>query len=246
METKVEASRSFKVSEFEGPLDLLLYMIRKNEINIYDIPIAQITEQYIEYLYNAQTMDIEDLTSFHAMATTLLYIKSRTLLPVEITEDSGEDPRAELVERLIEYQKYKKLSELMEEKESENEWLIERKRLQHNLPFADEDMWEKADIWDLLKSFSSLAINLPAERIIDLYEEVTVNEKTTLLNEFLENKGECRFTELVTRAGVLDVVCAFLAVLEAAKMRMIVIYQNRLFGDILIRPNRQENMSANS
>ncbi|WP_461254985.1 segregation and condensation protein A [Treponema sp. R80B11-R83G3] len=245
MEVKPEASRNFKVSEFEGPLDLLLYMIRKNEINIYDIPIAQITEQYIEYLYNAQTMDIEDLTSFHAMATTLLYIKSRTLLPVEITEDSGEDPRAELVERLIEYQKYKKLSELMEEKESENEWLIERKRLQHNLPFADEDMWEKADIWDLLKSFSSLAINLPAERIIDLYEEVTVNEKTALLNEFLENKGECRFTELITRAGTLDVVCAFLAVLEAAKLRMIVIYQNRLFGDILIRPNRQE-ISANS
>jgi segregation and condensation protein A len=245
METKSEASRSFKVSEFEGPLDLLLYMIRKNEINIYDIPIAQITEQYIEYLYNAQTMDIEDLTSFHTMATTLLYIKSRTLLPVEITEDSGEDPRAELVERLIEYQKYKKLSELMEEKESENEWLIERKRLQHNLPFTDEDMWEKADIWDLLKSFSSLAINLPMERIIDLYEEVTVNEKTTLLNEFLENKGECRFTELITRAGSPDVVCAFLAVLEAAKIRMIVIYQNRLFGDILIRPNRQEKISTN-
>jgi len=246
METKSEAAHSFKVSEFEGPLDLLLYMIRKNEINIYDIPIAQITEQYIDYIYNAQTMDIEDLTSFHTMATTLLYIKSRTLLPVEITEDSGEDPRAELVERLIEYQKYKKLSELMEEKESENEWLIERKRLQHNLPFADEDMWEKADIWDLLKSFSSLAINLPTERIIDLYEEVTVNEKTTLLNEFLENKGECRFTELITRAGALDVVCAFLAVLEAAKMRMIVIYQNRLFGDILIRPNKQENISANT
>jgi segregation and condensation protein A len=181
-------------------------------------------------------MDIDELTGFHAMAATLLYIKSRTLLPVEITEDSGEDPRAELVERLIEYQKYKKLSELMEEKEKENEWIIERKRLQHNLPFSDDNIWEKVDIWDLLKSFSSLTINLPAERIIDLYEEVTVNEKTTLLNEFLENKGECRFTELITRAGTLDVVCAFLAVLEAAKFRMIVIYQNRLFGDILIKP----------
>jgi segregation and condensation protein A len=213
-------------------------MIRKNEINIYDIPIAQITEQYIEYLYKAQTLDIEELTAFHAMAATLLYIKSRTLLPVEITEDSGEDPRAELVERLIEYQKYKILSELMEEKEKENEWIIERKRLQHNLPFTDDDIWEKVDIWDLLKSFSSLTINLPAERIIDLYEEVTVNEKTTLLNEFLENKGECRFTELITRAGTLDVVCSFLAVLEAAKMRMIVIYQNRLFGDILIKPSK--------
>ena len=240
MEQKPEPSRSFKLSEFEGPLDLLLYMIRKNEINIYDIPIAQITEQYIEYLYNAQSMDIDELTGFHAMAATLLYIKSRTLLPVEITEDSGEDPRAELVERLIEYQKYKKLSELMEEKEKENEWIIERKRLQHNLPFSDDNIWEKVDIWDLLKSFSSLTVNLPAERIIDLYEEVTVNEKTTLLNEFLENRGECRFTELITRAGTLDVVCAFLAVLEAAKFRMIVIYQNRLFGDILIKPAIQD------
>jgi len=234
MEPKAE-SRSFKLTDFEGPLDLLLYMIRKNEINIYDIPIAQITEQYISYLRDAETMELEDLTSFHTMAATLLYIKSRTLLPTQIDDDFGEDPRAELVERLIEYQKYKKLSELMEDKERENEWVIERKRLQHNLPFADDDMWEKVDIWDLLKSFTNLTINLPTERIIDLYEEVSVNEKTTLLMEKLENKGECRFTELIIRAGALDVVCAFLAVLEAAKLRMIVIFQHRLFGDILIR-----------
>jgi segregation and condensation protein A len=230
-------THNFKLSEFEGPLDVLLYMIRKNEINIYDIPIAQITEQYIEYIREADTMDLEDLTGFHAMATTLLYIKSRTLLPVEMNDDFGEDPRAELVDRLIEYQKYKKLSEMMEEKEKESQWVVERKRLQHNLPFTDDDMWEKVDIWDLVKTFSSLTINLPAERIIDLYEEVTVNEKTTLLAEFLENKGECRFTDLIIRAGALDIVCAFLAVLEAAKMRIIILFQNRLFGDILIRPS---------
>jgi segregation and condensation protein A len=242
MEVKPDAGggRSFKLSEFEGPLDLLLYMIRKNEINIYDIPVAQITEQYIEYLCNAETMDLEDLTAFHSMAATLLYIKSRTLLPVEMDEDSGgEDPREELVERLIEYQKYKKLSELMEEKEKENEWVVERRRLQHNLPFADDDLWEKVDIWELVKTFSSLTVNMPAERILDLYEEVSVNEKTTLLAEFLENKGECRFTDLIVRSGALDVVCAFLAVLEMAKMRMIVLFQNRLFGDILIRPITQ-------
>jgi len=228
-------TRNFKLSEFEGPLDLLLYMIRKNEINIYDIPIAQITEQYIEYLREAEIMDLEGITAFHAEAATLLLIKSRTLLPVEMDDNYGEDPRAELVERLIEYQKYKKLSELMEEKEKENEWVIERKRLQHNLPFSDDDIWEKVDIWDLVKSFSSMTINLPAERIIDLYEEVSVNEKTTLLAEFLENKGECLFTDLIVRSGALDVVCAFLAVLDAAKMRMIILFQNRLFGDILIR-----------
>jgi len=233
MET--EAEQSFKLSEFEGPLDLLLYMIRKNEINIYDIPIAQITEQYIEYLRYAETVDLENITAFHAMAATLLYIKSRTLLPVEMEDDDIEDPRANLVEQLIEYQKYKKLSELMDDKEKENEWVIERRRLQHNLPFTDDDMWEKVDIWDLVKTFSSLTVNISAERIIDLYEEVSVNEKTTLLAEFLENRGECRFTDLIVRSGALEIVCAFLAVLEAAKMRMIVIFQNRLFGDILIR-----------
>jgi segregation and condensation protein A len=130
----------------------------------------------------------------------------------------------------------------MTEKEKENEWVIERKRLQHNLPFTDDGIWEKVDIWDLVKVFSSLTINLPAERIIDLYEEVTVNEKTVLLAELLESKGECRFTELIKRSGALDVVCAFLAVLDAAKMKMIVLYQNRLFGDILIRSfNEQKN-----
>ena len=227
-------TRSFKLSEFEGPLDLLWQLIRKNEVNIFDIPISEITEQYIESLNNIEILDLEELTAFHTMATSLLYIKSRTLLPVEM-DDFYEDPRAELVDRLIEYQKFKKLSELMEEKEKDNEWILERRRLQYNLPFTDDDIWQKVDMWGLVKTFSSLTVNMSAERIIDLYEEVSVNEKTTLLAEFLENKGECRFTELIIRPGAMDIVCAFLAVLEAAKMRMIVLFQNRLFGDILIR-----------
>jgi segregation and condensation protein A len=235
MDLKQE-ERSFVLDDFEGPLDLLLYMIRKNEINIYDIPISQITEQYIEYLRNAETVDIEDMTAFHEMASTLLYIKSRTLLPVEM-DDEEEDPRADLVERLIEYQKIKKLSGLMEEKEKENEWVLERRRLQHDLPFTDEDMWKEADIWDLVKIFSTFTRNLPAEQIINLYEEVSVNEKTTLLSEFLENSGECKFTNLIVRPGAMDIVCAFLAVLEAAKLRLIVLFQNRMFGDILIKQN---------
>ena len=236
---RAESGRSFKLNEFEGPLDLLLFLIRKNEINIYDIPIAQITEQYLDYLRYTETLDLEDVTEFHAMAATLLCIKSRTLLPVEM-EDDGDtaDPRQELVDRLIEYQKFKKLSELMEEKEKEAEWVIERKKLQRALPFTDGDLWEQVDIWDLLKTFSALMSHLPGERIIDLYEEVTVNEKISLLSELLENRGECSFTDLVIRSNsVMDIVCAFLAVLEAVKVRMIMILQNRMFGDILIRPH---------
>jgi segregation and condensation protein A len=236
-ETGAGGARRFKLNDFEGPLDLLLYLIRKNEVNIYDIPIAEITEQYLDFLRSAETLDLEDVTEFHAMAAMLLLIKSRTLLPVEM-EDDGEltDPRQDLVERLIEYQKFKKLSDLMEEKEKEAEWVIERRKLQHALPFADADIWEQIDIWSLMKTFASLMRHLPGEQILDMFEEVTVNEKITLLSELLENKGECSFTELVIRtSSAMDIVCAFLAVLEAVKVRMIIILQNRMFGDILIR-----------
>jgi segregation and condensation protein A len=231
-------SRNFKLNEFEGPLDLLLFLIRKNEINIYDIPVARITEQYLEYLRYAEVLDLEEASEFQATTANLLFIKSQTLLPVEMKQDDGQaDPRQELVEQLIEYQKFKKLSELMEERERETEWIIERRKLQWVLPFTEEDLWEKMEIWDLLKTFSTLMSNLPGERIIDLHEEVSINEKITLLSELLEKRGECFFADLVTRRGsVMDKVCAFLAILEAVKTRMITVFQNRMFGDILIRP----------
>ncbi|MDR1024651.1 MAG: segregation/condensation protein A [Treponema sp.] len=239
METTLKApGRSFKLDEFEGPLDLLLFLIKKNEVNIYDIPIAQITEQYLEYISFVEELDLEDVTEFHAMAATLLCIKSRTLLPPEgDLNDEETDLRQELVDRLIEYQKFKKLSGLMEEKEREVEWIMERKRLQRDLPFNDEGLWEQLDVWDLLKTFSALMENrLPGERIIDLYEEITVNEKIALMMERLEKNGKCYFTELIVRQGsVTDKICAFLAILETVKTRMILIFQNRMFGDIMIR-----------
>lgn len=237
-ELNQNAAYRFRLQQFEGPLDLLLFLIKKNEVNIYDIPVAQITEQYLEYLTYATELDLENLTEFHMMAANLLYIKSRMLLPIEIeADDEIEDPRQELVDKLIEYQKFKKLTELMEEKEREAEWVIERKKLQRALPFADEELWEKVDVWDLLKTFSSLMTNLTSERIIDLFEEVTVNEKMALMTELLETKGQCNFTDLVVRSGsVMDIVCAFLAILEAVKFRMVSIYQNKMFGDIIIKP----------
>jgi segregation and condensation protein A len=158
------------------------------------------------------------------------------LLPVEIDFDEIEDPRQELVGKLIEYQKFKKLAGLIEERGKETEWVIERKKLQKPLPFSEENLWKKIDLWDLVKTFSDLT----RERIYDLYEEVSINEKITLLSELLENRGECSFADLVARRGsVMDVVCAFLALLEAVKLRMVTVYQNRMFGDILIRPTNE-------
>ncbi|GMO30258.1 MAG: segregation/condensation protein A [Termitinemataceae bacterium] len=234
-----------KLSEFDGPLDLLLFMIKENRINIYDIPIAEITKQYLEFISLAENIDLESLTDFHIMAAMLLYIKSRMLLPIEIDEDEEfEDPRQELVEKLIEYQKFKKLSELMEEKEREAEWIVERKKLERFLPFAEEAQWEQADIWDLVKTFSGLMKNIGVEKIMDMREEISINEKITLMLELIEKKGECSFTELLVRKGsILDIVCAFLAILEAVKFRKITIYQNKLFSEILIRgPLIEEKM----
>ena len=228
----------FKLGEFEGPLDLLLFLIKKNEINIYDIPIAQITEQYLSYLEFASGVSLDNITEFYVLAASLLYIKSQMLLPVEFTmDDEMVDPRQELVERLIEYQKYKKISELIAEKEKEAEWVIERKRKQRILPFPeDDDLWEKIDVWDLLRTFATIMTSLSSERIIDLYEEISINEKISLIDELLEARGEFLFTDLIVKnRSTMEVVCAFLAVLEAVKERRIAIYQNKLFGDIRIK-----------
>lgn len=235
---EAESLHRFQLRDFEGPLDLLLFLIKKNEVNIYDIPVAEITEQYLQFLDLAARIDLENITEFYLLASTLLYIKSRMLLPVddELDEDF-EDPRRELVDRLIEYQKFKKLSQLMSVQEQENEWSLERKRRQPALPFdQNEDMWEPLDVWELLQTFTSVISNLTPERILDLYEEVSINEKITLISELLETRGEFLFTDLIVRkTSVMEVVCAFLAVLESVKSRRIRIFQNRMFGDIQIR-----------
>jgi segregation and condensation protein A len=230
--------RLFRLKDFEGPLDLLLFLVRKNEVSIYDIPIASITEQYLGYLDSDSGCDLDDLTEFYAMAATLIYIKSRMLLPAGADDDEEfDDPRRELIDKLIEYQKFKRLSELMERKEMEVEWSLERRRIQRPLPFAEEsELWAEIDVWDLLRSFSALVTNLSSERIIDLYEEVSINEKTTLIRELLESRGSFSFTDLITRPrSTMDIVCAFLALLEAVKYRLVSIFQHRLFGDIEIR-----------
>jgi segregation and condensation protein A len=231
------------LDEFDGPLDFLMSLIKKNDVNIYDIPIARITGQFLEYLDYAVKVDLRKLTDFYEMASDLLFIKARMLLPTEtdFEEDEREDPRQELVEKLIEYQKFRKLSGLMAEKDAQQDWNLEREKLQRMLPFEDGALWDRLDTWDLLQDmqqlFKKLVSSASQERIIDLYEEVTVNEKITLIQEFLETKGECFLTDLIIRIGsILEAVCAFMAILEAVRTKTVSIYQNRMFGDIKICP----------
>ncbi|MFW6313557.1 MAG: segregation and condensation protein A, partial [Spirochaetota bacterium] len=181
---------------------------------------------------------LENITDFFGLAATLLYIKSRMLLPTQYEDDEKfDDPRQELVDRLIEYQKFKRLTLLMSEQEKNAEWVIEPRRKQRAFEFVDDDeLWQQIEVWDLLQTFTSVMSNLTPERIIDLYEEVSINEKLSLINELLEDRGEFLFADIVVKPdSIMDVVCAFLAVLEAVKTRRIGVFQNRLFGDIRIR-----------
>lgn len=243
--------RHYTAGQFEGPLDLLWTLIRESKVNIYDIPIAEITEQYLEYLdYVAQT-DLSDLSEFYNWAAKLLYIKSRMLLPIQVEfDDDDEDPRKELVDRLIEYQKFKRLSQLMEEKEDTSEWNFERAKIQRVLPFDQSDaVWEEIDTWELLqqmqKIFRDMMKEYSNETILNMYEEISINEKITLMNEKLDTTGECLFTDLITRRGnEMDIICAFMALLEAVKFRMVTVFQNRLFGDIKICKRSEEALSA--
>jgi len=235
-EDRIGNRNSFKIEQFEGPLDLLLFLIQKNEVNIYDIPISEITEQYLEFLQLSTAIDLDNLTEFYAMAATLLYIKSRMLLPVEVEFDEEfEDPRQELVTRLLEYQKYKKYAALIADRSTEVDYLFTRRQVQKPLPFDDTDLWNEIDSWDLLKTFSSILAKISPERVFDMYEEVTVNEKLTLMHELFERSPVISFQDLVVRHhSPLDIICSFLALLEAVKIRMIRIFQNVIFGDIRI------------
>ena len=242
-ETESRPRKKFSVGEFQGPLDLLWSLIRESKINIYDIPIAQITEQYLDYLDSIVETDLSDLSEFYSWAAKLVYIKSRMLLPVEVAYDDGddiEDPRQELVDKLIEYQKFKKLSELMEEQEDDSAYTFERKKIQRMLPLDDaESQWERVDTWELLQQMQKIFRNMVSkysnEKVLNMYEEISVNEKITLMNEKLDEAGSCMFTDLITRHGnEMDVICAFMALLEAVKFKMATIFQSRLFGDIKI------------
>ncbi len=235
----------FHIKDFDGPLDLLLFLIKRSEISIYDIPIAQITEQYLSFLSYAAKADLDTMTEFYLMAATLLYIKSRMLLPVELDlDDELEDPRRELVAKLIEYQKFRRLSDLMADKEGEVEWIVERGKGQRILPFTDDGMWGQVSVWDLLQTFSSLLSTMSSERIIDLYEEVSVKEKVTLATELLDERPEILFTDLLRRRSVMEIICAFFAVLEMVKFRQVLVYQNKLFGDIRLRKREEGDVPA--
>ena len=249
------AGVSFQLHDFEGPLDLLLHLIQRAEVNIYDIPIAAITDQYLHYLAAARQRAVgtvpdgdqqaqrrlEDLTRFQVMAATLLHIKSRMLLPLPYTSDEPyEDPRQELVERLLEYQRFKRLSEVLAEQQRQAHWIVTRSEprlLPGSVVNQDLDA-VRLSPEELLAAFKEIVAAIGGEQLTSLYEEFTVKEKIALVHERLALTAAFSFLELVRGGSAIEIICAFWAVLELAKTQAIVVIQRHQFAAITVERGR--------
>lgn len=230
-----------KLEIFEGPLDLLLYLIKKNELNIYDIQISIVTEQYLEYIDMMQILDLDIAGEFLLMAASLIQIKSKMLLPIEQLEDEEpDDPRSELVKKLIEYKKFKEAAEAFKQMEFAQKDIFTRPVQINdieNLP--DEDPIDEASIFDLLAAFSKVLKSVPRESFYEVEkEEFTVSGKIHELFHLLIKKSVVGFFDLFKEAkSKVEIVVTFMAILELIKMREIVAEQDSIFGDINIIKN---------
>ncbi len=219
----------FSLDAFQGPLDVLLHLISSAKIHIYDIPITEITKQYLELLATAPE-SLEAKSDFYAMAATLLYIKSQMLIPGEELSEDYEDPRSDLVEQLIKYQECKLHAKALEEREGKDALALLHPRLYQ---FPDQrDEWELVDTQGLLLSFVRVMRRFAKPNLIDILEEYTIHDKVTLIKERLGQKKLCWFSELIMVGSVPELIAAFLAVLELAKTGVLRVSQISKDDDI--------------
>ena len=226
-----------KLEVFEGPLDLLLYLIRKDELDIYDIPIARITTQYLSFLDQIQRLELDPASEFILMAATLMRIKSQMLLPREQEgegEDEELDPRDELVRRLLEYQQFKEVAEWLGERGRDNSDVFLRQSGPGEINDADREL-QPVSLFDLLKAYKHALDHAPksvVHRIVR--EEVSVEDCLDRVIELLDRRVRLRFWDLVEGESRTTLVATFIAMLELLKSQRIRVHQAEPFADIWI------------
>ncbi|HPG39871.1 MAG TPA: segregation/condensation protein A [bacterium] len=232
-----------KLDTFEGPLDLLLFLIKKNEVDIYDIPVSKITQQFLEYLDIIKLLDIEFASDFILLASTLLRIKAQMLLPkpsIEEDEEVVEDPRQELVYRLLEYKRFKDVAENLSEKEEFARNLYTRGSFKIESPgFADELVDERADVslFDLVTAFKTI-VEKNKKVVVHRVRMLNVNleERIEFVISRIKEYGEINFTALFEPTDdKLVWIVTFIAILELVKNQVIMALQSETFGEIILR-----------
>jgi len=234
-----------KLEVFEGPLDLLLYLIKKEELDIYDIPIAKITDQYLEYLELMKLLDLNIAGEFIVMAATLMHIKSKMLLPPDETaseEKEEEDPRAELVRRLIEYKKFKEAAAELSQRESTQKHFFARvgSGIKPEEPKLEDEFFE-ASLFDLITAFTKVLKDIPKEVFLQVVkDEFTISEKIHDILHLMMEKKALVFTDLFKAAkSKFEIITIFLALLELIKIKEVVVLQATPFGEIEVIRNTE-------
>jgi segregation and condensation protein A len=239
------------LEKFEGPLDLLLYLIKKNDIDICDIPIAVITDQYMEYIKMMKMLDLDVVGDFLVMAASLMQIKSKMLLPPDpLAGPDIVDPRQELVDRLKEYEQFKLIAEGLKSKEMYRQNLFGRLVDEEKLNEIKEDAQEvffEATLFDLINAFSEALKHVPEKKDYQVsQEEYTIEGKIHELLHLLTETPRMSLTAIFRRSTCkTEVVCTFVAVLELTRLKKIITVQHRPFEDIEIMHNpANEALSA--
>lgn len=235
------ADYSVKLEVFEGPLDLLLYLIKKDEVDIYNIPIELITRQYMEYIGLMRMLDLEFAGEFLVMAATLMMIKSRMLLPVEERQElepEEDDPRWELIKQLVEYKKFKDAAHNLHDMRVRQENVFERGEENLDIPVDKSASIEDVSIFDLIAAFNQALKRVEVKEVGEAYtEKFTVADKIDAILKGVKERGKMAFSGLLAgMGGRHEVVCAFLAVLELIRLRQIRAVQEGVFGEIFIVP----------
>lgn len=238
----------FKLPVFEGPLDLLLHLIKDHKVDIYDIPIIQITQQYMKYIELMQELDLEIAGEFLVMAATLVHIKSRMLLPPdeELAEEPLEDPRAELVQRLLEYQAFKDSSQHLRKREDIWKYVFRRSMPdKESLEFEPEPVLFEANVFDLISAFNKLLEKAPEQALEITREKLTVADKINYIIECVENEDGVRFEDLFGSGYTrITLIVTFLALLEVVRLGLVKIYQESAFGQIWVLNQEQEQVEV--
>lgn len=227
-----------KISLFEGPLDLLLHLIKKNEMDIYDIKVAAITEQYIEYLELMKELNLEVAGDYLVIAAELSLLKSKMLLPKPVIEEDEEDPRAELVRRLLEYQVYKDAASDLFEGEVLGRDVFKREPGTEDLDIEEEVELVPVNLWSLIEAFREFyerRKELWAEDLAFITEEITIEEKLEHVLDKIRKLGEIGFERLFSECGSkFDLVMTFLSLLELVRMDSVHIVRETPGSPIII------------
>lgn len=228
-----------RIENFEGPLDLLLHLIKKNEINIYDIPIALIARQYLDYLSVMKELNLAVAGEFLVMAATLLHIKSRMLLPANEApdeEEDGPDPREELVRRLLEYKQFKEAASQLDGTERLWRDMFAREAPPPIEVQADEALLDDVSLFDLVDVLQEVLARHPEKRMVEIIpDNMTVRDRMNTIIEALEGQDAVDFISLFEAASHrIVVIVTFLALLELIRIRVVKVFQSETFGAILV------------